>query len=125
MTETEWLACDDPAPMLEYLQGAGAGRKLQLFACACCRRVWHRLPDPRSRFAVEETEAFIDGEISSLQLALLCPLSDRLEPVPLQLLAVNPRHEVRHGATVPDPAGRTPPRRPRPARPPPLSLIHI
>jgi hypothetical protein len=61
MTETEWLACIDPEPMLEFLRGRAGGRKLRLFAAACCRRIWSLLPDKRSRRAVEAVEAFADG----------------------------------------------------------------
>jgi tetratricopeptide (TPR) repeat protein len=35
--------------MVEFLNGRASERKLRLFACACCRRVWHLLADPRSR----------------------------------------------------------------------------
>ena len=56
MTETEWLASDDPVAMLRWLQqdpdGGGAvpgfsDRRLRLFAAACCRSesVWSRLTD--------------------------------------------------------------------------------
>ncbi|MGH7221890.1 MAG: hypothetical protein ACRELF_01530 [Gemmataceae bacterium] len=62
MTEAEWLACADTMPMLEFLRGRASDRKRQLFAVASCRRIWHRVPDSRSRQAIDTTERFIEGE---------------------------------------------------------------
>jgi hypothetical protein len=65
MTEAEWFAAKDPDPMLEFLRDSGklSERKARLFAVACCRRVWHLLPDQRSRRAIEAAELYADGVI--------------------------------------------------------------
>ncbi len=74
MTEHEWLACTNPAPMLEFLRrknsdlfdslfdksrpvakdvrGYTGNRKLRLFVSACARRVWNLLEE-HSRKVVE------------------------------------------------------------------------
>jgi hypothetical protein len=48
VTEQEWLTCIDPQPMMWYLGGYSGGgadkRKVRLFACACCRRLWANPP---------------------------------------------------------------------------------
>lgn len=66
MTETEWLECVDPCPMLEYLNAHDllSNRKQRLFDCACVRRIWHLLHDPRGRRAVEAAERYADGDAS-------------------------------------------------------------
>jgi hypothetical protein len=61
MTETEWLSCVDPAPMLKALWGMASDRKLRLFAAACCRGVLPLLEDKRSHQAVTLAERLADG----------------------------------------------------------------
>lgn len=61
MTEKEWLEGTDPQPMLEALGKKVSKRKSQLFACTCCRHIWHLIENERSRRAVEVTERFAEG----------------------------------------------------------------
>ncbi len=69
MTEEEWLECTDPTPMLESLHGKASERKMHLFACACCREIWHLLVDLRSRKVIETAEQFVEGKVSREVLA--------------------------------------------------------
>jgi hypothetical protein len=59
VTEVEWLGCTDPAPMLGFIRGKVSDRKLRLFACACCRCLWHLL-DKRVRKVVKISELLAD-----------------------------------------------------------------
>lgn len=66
MTEAEWLACADPQKMLEFFSrrrrksAVANERKLTLFACACCRRIWHFIPTDPCRDAVDVAERYVD-----------------------------------------------------------------
>ena len=70
MTEVEWLACEDPNPMLNFLWRTKASdRTLRLFVCACCRHIWHKLTDKQSRRAVEVAERLADGQADPAEVA--------------------------------------------------------
>lgn len=71
MTEAEWLTCNDPERMLCYfrVRERRSFRKLRLYATACCRRIWHLIPDPRSRAVVEVAERYADGVATEDELA--------------------------------------------------------
>jgi hypothetical protein len=59
LTESEWLTSTDPLAMLHFVRTSD--RKLRLFACACCRRIWHLLTDERDRNGVVIAERYADG----------------------------------------------------------------
>src|SRR6516162_594044 len=84
MTEAEWLAATDPIAMMQTLGGQLSvrnrrkipkpfrdrlsARKLRLFGCACCRRVWGWLTTEFARKAVEVAERYADKEASEDEL---------------------------------------------------------
>ncbi|MHB1561113.1 MAG: hypothetical protein ACYC61_26985 [Isosphaeraceae bacterium] len=76
MTEAEWTISADPDAMVCFLHGLWfddgevPDRKLRLYACACCRRVWPQLGDPRSRRAVEAAERYADGLVLEEELEM-------------------------------------------------------
>jgi hypothetical protein len=70
MTEDEWADWSgDPDFLLDPVRNTVSGRKLRLFACACCLRIWHMLTDERSRKAVKVGELFADGKVDERELA--------------------------------------------------------
>src|SRR5262245_61283939 len=63
MTESDWLSCNDPKKMLEFLQASGRAtvRKLLLYVCASTRLVWEHLQPDLMQEAVEAAERCADG----------------------------------------------------------------
>ena len=78
MTEAEWLACEDPMPMLRFLGGCVAERKLRLFAIACARLAWDHLTDDVMRGAIVAAERCADGEPWESELKQFCNAMYRL-----------------------------------------------
>jgi hypothetical protein len=68
MTEAEWLA-STPSVMLNFLEDSASERKLRLFACACCRQIWHLLTKEVCRDALEVAERYADGQADDHQLS--------------------------------------------------------
>ncbi len=66
MTEAEWMTCNNPKRLMEYLaigypNGRGSGDRIpRLLGCGFCRRLWYLLPHPESRKAVDVAERFAD-----------------------------------------------------------------
>ena len=68
MTEAEWLACEDPQRMLEFLRGKASERKLRLFLVATARSVGDKIDREDMRQAVEAGERHADGLITDEEL---------------------------------------------------------
>ncbi len=70
MTEEEWLSANFPGRMLWVVEDDDrpSERKLNLFGAACLRRIWHLMPGPCSKLAVETLELFADGNSALEQL---------------------------------------------------------
>jgi len=79
MTEADWLSSTDTKRMLRFLGRRASVRKLRLFACACCRRVWPLLTDDRSRAAVEVAERFADGQATEPDRVAACQAAADLD----------------------------------------------
>jgi hypothetical protein len=71
MTESEWLACADPEPMLEFLRGKASDRKVRLFAVSSFRRVPAILGSEGCQAAFEVAERFAEGSASESELPRL------------------------------------------------------
>ena len=71
MAEAEWLACDEPTPMLESLGTAANIRKLRLFCCACCHRAAGLLTEDyvrHARNALTVFERHLEGQATDRDL---------------------------------------------------------
>ena len=73
MTEGEWQTSEHPPSLLEALSDRASERKLRLYACACCRLIWHLLIDDRSRSAVEVAERLADDLATDEESLLALP----------------------------------------------------
>jgi hypothetical protein len=98
VTETEWLECTDPEALLWEAGGTTSGRRLRLFAVACCRRIWHLLPDDACRQAVVVAERHADGRASTEELRAAS--STLVEPAGLGAACAAVLRAVRNAAWV-------------------------
>ena len=86
MTESRWLSCTDPMPMLDFLKGKASDRKLRLFAVACSRRIWDLITHEVSRKAVQTAEAYADDRVSLKELNVTFRAADRVESNAVDIL---------------------------------------
>ncbi len=83
MTEQEWLTGEDPQRLyaqagraVDLTDKGGRRRRPRLYACACCRQVWHLLDDA-GRAAVEAGEGYADGQVAPADLRQAGDLAGR------------------------------------------------
>jgi hypothetical protein len=67
MTEAKWLEWSSPDSILDFLGSKASDRKLRLFACASCRRIWHLL-HADARAGIETSEKYADGLVSKAEM---------------------------------------------------------
>jgi hypothetical protein len=60
MTEAEWLTAHDPEELLNFYGERISDRRLRLFCCACCFRVWKWLPNCARQLVTESEQAADD-----------------------------------------------------------------
>lgn len=75
MTEADWFAATDPAPLLRYVGPRFADRLRLLFMAGCCRRIWDLLTDERFRRVVGIAE---DVAVGTAEEGVLWAASDEL-----------------------------------------------
>ncbi|VTU01832.1 Uncharacterized protein OS=Sorangium cellulosum (strain So ce56) GN=sce5710 PE=4 SV=1 [Gemmataceae bacterium] len=63
MTEADWSGSVDPEAMLEFCRRRAGTRKLRLFVCACCRRVWEYASEV-AQAGVEFAERYADKKFT-------------------------------------------------------------
>ncbi len=69
VTEKEWLSEISPYLQFHFIDKRECdSRRLRLFWCACCRRVWNLLQLNASKRLVELSEAYADDEIKEAEL---------------------------------------------------------
>jgi hypothetical protein len=70
----EWFTSADIPQMVRRVAGGPlclSERKLRLFACACCHRVWHLIPERAARGLVWACERYSDGLLTAAELGEL------------------------------------------------------
>jgi hypothetical protein len=68
MTEEEWLACEEPQPLIEFAAPNTGERKCRLLAAALCRHVISLVTSECGHRAVEVVEAYADGFATAVDL---------------------------------------------------------
>jgi hypothetical protein len=68
MADADWHWETRVAVTLRVLASGADPKRLQQFACACCRRIEHLMSDGRTRRALEVAERFSSGQATEAEL---------------------------------------------------------
>jgi hypothetical protein len=68
MTEEEWLACQEPTPLLEFLKGKATRRKLLLLMVACYERLEQFFIADVARGAIACAYRYAEGQADDAEL---------------------------------------------------------
>ncbi len=76
MTESEWLACPDVHPLLNFLRqrhgpdSTALARKFRLYACACVRQMWavHGMGTPAEQDVVAVAERYAERQLTHAEV---------------------------------------------------------
>src|SRR5579862_4121041 len=92
MTEEKWFETDLFSKLLHLEKtGWGSDRKLRLFACVCCRRIWDLL-EHVCHVAIERSEQFVEGSATLLELKRAADKAARYLEQRFQHLGLIPTH---------------------------------
>jgi hypothetical protein len=67
LTQADWLATDNPFPLLRHIRATTSHRKLRLFACACCQPLVGAMNHSGGETKLTAAEQYADGLISEEQ----------------------------------------------------------
>ena len=76
MANCDWPWQTSVAALLRQLAHGAEPKRLQQFACACCRRVEHLLRDDRSRRALDVAERYAAGQATEEELSIARQAAD-------------------------------------------------
>src|SRR2546421_573987 len=80
MTEAEWLACGEPAKMLDFMRTQRRSRKALLFSDAYCRAVWDRVCDRAAETARVRNGSKVSDERVAHAVLLRCIVGNPFRP---------------------------------------------
>jgi hypothetical protein len=89
VTEWQWAECGQAGDLLALLRGRASPRKFRLFAAACCRRLWGRCHDRRTRRLIETAERFAAGAAGADELREAVRANEATDPAPQRWAAAN------------------------------------